>query len=267
MNLLKLKTIQSGVFKSLIEALKEPLTDTNIEFTDKGMKIMSMDSGHCVLVHLRIYPDNLIEYECKGKIVIGVSIPNLYKLHRSITQDDVLTWYITENDPNRLGILIENKAKQQITDYHLNLMELNEDEMNIPDHQYPFELSMPAGDLQKICRDMKNLTTSSIDIKQHKDKLIFSTTGEFASQMTTRSPGDSINDLNVIKTDDDEIYQGVFKLEKLIEFTKCTNLGGNPSPVTMLMKNDYPLIIIYPVSNLGEIKLCLAPMVQQSEDV
>ena len=63
--------------------------------------------------------------------------------------------------------------------------------------------------------------------------------------------------LQFVKTKEDEMYAGTFDLEKLNEFTKCTGLG---SVVTILMQNDFPLIFIYPVGNLGDITLCLAPL-------
>lgn len=263
--LLKFQTVQSGAFKSLIEALKELLTETNIEFSSEGMKIMSMDESHTVLVRLKLLKDNFNEYICPDRIIIGVSIPNLHKLLKSITQYDILTWYIMSNDPNRLGIQIDNSEKHQKTDYRLNLLEINEEDMDIPDHQYPYDISLPSSDFQKICRDMKNLNTKTIDIKQHKNELIFSTVGDFASQTTTRTPGSNNGNL-VIHTTDNEIYQGAFNLEKLIDFTKCTNLGGSATNVKMLMKKEYPLMFIYQVADLGEITLCLAPMLQQGDE-
>lgn len=52
-----------------------------------------------------------------------------------------------------------------------------------------------------------------------------------------------------------EIVQGVFSLKYLSMFTKFTNLSNT---VDLLMKNDFPLLVRYPVSSLGEIKLLLS---------
>ena len=51
---LEIKTVQSQAFKILIEALKELLTDTCVEFDETGMKVVSMDTSHCVLAHLKL---------------------------------------------------------------------------------------------------------------------------------------------------------------------------------------------------------------------
>ena len=50
----ELKTVQSSAFRILIEALKEILTDANIEIESSGIKIMTMDPSHTVLVHLKL---------------------------------------------------------------------------------------------------------------------------------------------------------------------------------------------------------------------
>ena len=51
--IMELKTVQTGAFKTLTEALKEILTDANIEFTDSAMKIITMDPTQTILVHLK----------------------------------------------------------------------------------------------------------------------------------------------------------------------------------------------------------------------
>ena len=45
MYLLELKTVQTNAIKVLIQALKEILTDANIEFNETGLKIVAMDSS------------------------------------------------------------------------------------------------------------------------------------------------------------------------------------------------------------------------------
>ena len=49
-NLFEIKTIQAAAFRTLIEALKEILTEANLEFDNTGIKIMAMDETHTVQV-------------------------------------------------------------------------------------------------------------------------------------------------------------------------------------------------------------------------
>ena len=78
--LLEIRTVQSPPFRCLIEALKEILTDANIEFDDTGMKIIAMDASHTVLVHLKLESKNFESYHCPNKLVLGIGMLNFFKL-------------------------------------------------------------------------------------------------------------------------------------------------------------------------------------------
>ena len=56
--ILEIKTVQSAAFRILIEALKEILTDANMEFDSSGLKVIAMDNSHTVLVHLKLEAGN-----------------------------------------------------------------------------------------------------------------------------------------------------------------------------------------------------------------
>ena len=50
-NILTIKTVQITPFRVLMMALKDILLETNITFTNQGIKIINMDKSHTVLVH------------------------------------------------------------------------------------------------------------------------------------------------------------------------------------------------------------------------
>jgi proliferating cell nuclear antigen len=259
--LLEIKTVQTNAFKVLIEALKEILTDTNIEFTNTGIKIIAMDPSHTVLVHLKLEANNFDDYNfnIETKLVVGVSMLNFFKLIKTMTNNDTLTLYIEENDINRLGIKIENGEKNSITNFKLNLMDLDEESITIPPATFESITTMPSGDFQKICRDMSNLS-DTIEIKSIGQQLIFSCSGNFAD--SEHIIGETSNGLLFVKnSNDSQIIQGYYNLKHLVLFTKCTNLCNS---IEMYMKNNFPIVIKFAVGNLGSLKLALAPQCQQN---
>ena len=129
--LLEVKTVQSSAFRILIEALKEILTDANLEFDSTGMKVMAMDSSHTVLVHLKLHSDKFETYFCKNKIIVGVNMINLFKLIKTMGNNETLTLYIEEENESLLGIRIDNSEKNSITKFKLNLMDLQEENIQI----------------------------------------------------------------------------------------------------------------------------------------
>ena len=254
--ILELKTVQTGAFKTMTEALKEILTDANIEFTDSAMKIITMDPTQTILVHLKLEKDNFESYYCKHKIFIGVNMLNFFKLIRTLTNNDALTLFIEEHNVNLLGIRIENGEKNSLTNYYLNLIEVDETTYQIPPAQFESIITMPSNEFNKICRDMINLS-DIIEIKSVGNQLIFSCNGEFANQETII--GETSNGLTFVKSStEDNIIQGYYNLKHLVLFTKCSNLCNS---IEMYMKNNFPIVIKFTVGSLGSLKLCLAPKV------
>ncbi len=255
-NLIEIKTVQSAAFRILIEALKEILTDANFEIDQTGIKIIAMDSSHTVLVHLKLNAENFELFECKKKRILGVNMLNMFKLIKTMGNNDSLTLYLEEDSESVLCIKIENSEKNSVTNFKLNLMDLHEENIQIPPATFDSVITMPSGDFQKICRDMHNLS-DDIEIKSSDNQLIFNCKGHFASQETCI--GEANSGLAFLKNNDpQEIVQGVYALKHLVLFGKCTNLCNS---IELFLKNDYPLIIKYSVASLGEIKLCLAPKV------
>jgi proliferating cell nuclear antigen len=255
---LEIRTVQSSAFKILVEALKELLVDTCIEFDETGMKIISMDNSHVVLVHLKLDATKFEYYYCENKLSIGVNMLNLFKLVRTINSNDTLTLFIEKNDLNHLGIKIENGDKNQKTVYKLNLLDLNNPNITIDPAEFNSQINLPSVDFQKICRDM-NQIAEYVEIKNINNQLILSCQGEFCSQETVLMDNDGMN--SICNKRSDEIVQGVFSLKYLVLFTKCTNLC---STVELYLKNDYPLICVWNVASLGNIRLCLAPFANQN---
>lgn len=251
-NCLEIKTIQASAFKILVEALKEMLTDTCIEFDESGMKIVAMDTAHIVLVHLKLDASKFEHYFCEKKTVIGVNMLNLNKLIKTINGNDTLTLFMDSEDRNHLGIKIENGDKNTKTTYKLNLLDLDNEKISVDPAEFNSVITLPSIDFQKICRDMNNLA-EFVEIRNVNNQLIFNCKGEFCAQETILSDNESNT---ICNKNANEIVQGVFSLRYLVMFTKCTNLCNT---VELYLKNDYPLIIKYGVASLGEVKLCIAP--------
>ena len=254
--IINVKTVQSGAVRILFEALKEILTDTNMVFDETGIKLIATDNSHIVLIHMKLLADKFEHFHCYEKTSIGINVNNLYKLIKTMSNNDILTFFIEKENPNKLGIKINNIEKNSQTLFKLNLLDIQNEEINIPPAIFETELTLPSSDFQKIIRDMTNIG-ENIEIKSIGNTLMLNCEGDFANQETILA--ETQNGLNFSVSQKVELpIQGVFSLKYLILFTKCTNLCNL---IHMYIKNDYPLIIKYDIANLGEIKLCLSPLV------
>ena len=261
------QTIQSSEFRILIEALKEILTDATFEFhppekkdalkegdeiESKGfIKLLAVDQTHTVLVHL--FLNDFQKFYCEETCNVGLNMLNLFKLIKTMNNNDHLSLYIEKSNINQLCVNIENGEKASRTIYKLNILDIPNDKIDIPAVQFNSVITMPSGDFQKYIRDMHNLA-NEVEIKSAAETLYLSCKGDFADQETTLGKSQNGMTFNVTDT---SIVQGIFALKHLFLFTKCTNLCNN---IEMYLRNDYPLIVKYDVGSLGEIKLCLAPI-------
>jgi proliferating cell nuclear antigen len=234
-NLFEIKTVQSGAFRTLIEALKEILTEANLEFDSQGIKVMAVDETHTVLVYLRLHSDRFESYYCPQKYVLGVNMIYLFKLIKTMGNNDSLTLYLPTSNPNKLGIRMENSEKSTITNYFLKLFDTDVEDIQIPNMNFPSIIHLPSADIQKICRDMNALGEKlDVEITSQGGDLIFKCMGDFAEQETVISENNST--VKVQKnTNTTEIVQGLFQLKHLVLFTKCTSLC--PS-IELYLKND-----------------------------
>jgi proliferating cell nuclear antigen len=253
-NLFEIRTSQSAIFRNLIEALKEILTEANLEFDSTGIKVMDMDETHTVLVYLRLHADKFTEgFYCPNKFVLGINMIYLYKLIKTMGNNDILTLYLPASNPNKLGIRMENSDKSACTNYFLKIFDTNVEEIQAPNLSFTSIIRMPSAEFQKVCRDMNTRGDGDeVEITSVGGDLIFRNIGDYSEQETILTENST---MKIQRMGKNEIVQGVFQLKHLVLFTKCTNLC---QAIEIYMKNDYPLIIRYNFPSLGEVKLVLA---------
>lgn len=244
--LFMIRTVKAAPFRTLIDAIKDILTEANIEVDQHGMKIMAMDGTRTILVHMRLYADRFGEFFCARKCILGINMMNFNKMVKQIKNEESLMLFMEKSNTSRMGIRILNGEKQMVTTKYLNLMELDIKPIEIPPVHIPSVITMPSMDFQNIVKDLSQLG-DKVEIKSAENELIFRLEGgEFGSQET----------VCVMPQTQTEIVQGYFLLKPLSLFTKCT---GMSTDIMMYLKNDYPIMIEYDVAGLGEIKLALAP--------
>jgi proliferating cell nuclear antigen len=260
-NVLTIKTVQIAPFRTLMTALKDILLETNISFQPDGIRIISMDKSHTILVHLYLAASNFEFFECKKeKIIIGVNMFHLFKLINSIDNDDTLTIYIENADyfdgiVSHLGLKFENGDIKQCKTQKLKLIEPDPDELEVPDVTFSSIINLPSSDFQKIIRDLSCIS-EKLEIKSVGNELIFKCQGQFASAEIHRAESDGSMGF-VVKQDASKIIQGEFSLKNLGYFIKCTNLC---SQIELYLENDLPLIVKYDVASLGSIRMALVPL-------
>jgi proliferating cell nuclear antigen len=242
---MKFKTIQASALKSAFEVLKDILNDVNIYFTPEGVRILTLDTARVALVDMFLESSNFEEYYCEDAMVAGVNVTNMFKLLKFISNNDTLTMEI--NSREYLDIRIENTAKRSDTKFQLKLLDINEDQIEVPDIKMAVVTTMPSIDFQRICRDMNNIS-NNLEITRNATQFVIKCQGDFANQET------------ILECTDDGSFsgelQGTYSLKYLNLFTKAT---GMCATVQIMQEEDNRFMVLrYNVANLGELKFYLA---------
>jgi proliferating cell nuclear antigen len=256
-SVLFIKTIQTGAFKTLFNALKDIIIECNLIFTPEGIKIVNMDKTQTVVVYLDLPADKFEEYVCTcEKILICINLQHFVRVLGWLDTNDTLVMYIDNKHyddgfVSSLTIRIESKAINQIWTTNLHVVDAASEDTHFPEMKFTTEITMPSIDFQKNIRALSNLT-NKIEIKAVGDELNFNCSGQVADSNIMRPS--SVSSTNK-EGGSMEVVQGVFSSRTLSNFIKCTNLCPQ---IVLYLGNNLPLVVQYSVANLGILRLCLA---------
>lgn len=250
-------TSKIAPIKYLTELLKDLLTEGNLECNSEGIKLLSIDSGRTVLIHMKLFKDGFEDYKCEQPVILGVNLEHSFKIIKNIENSDVLRLFVAKDNVNRLGIERYNKEENLNNTIYQSLIDIPITQRDIPSPTFNSVIIISSARFQKICREISQFS-EKIEIMVVNNQLIFKGCNESASQEIKIKP--SNNGMQFESNNPEEIVQGVFKLKHLVQFSKCVNLTNS---LKIMIKNNYPIVIEATMPGLGFIRLCLAPNAEE----
>jgi len=255
-----------------------------------------------VLIQLIIHAEKLTEFICNVPTIIGINIPYWSKLFKKVTANHDLTVQQSSSKNTDVRIILENSKRndQLVIDYHLKETAEN-DAPVIDDLEYNCQVKIPSSYFQDICNHMKAIGVNLIELTQSGNSLTISSKNEESTQTIVLNSNEFIENRNnrdeeigsdsddeqpkekkkrktvsrkskqedakieVIHNDNEQnedMYQGKFNLETLLDLTKCSKLNDG---LQICMANDNPLLLIIDLG-IGELKLAVAPKVDEKND-
>ena len=249
-HLLEVRTVSGNTFKNLFDTLKAVLTEANIVFTDKGLKVAAIDTKKNALVHLFMDAKSFEFYHCKEKLVLGVDIDLFHKTIRTNRMNDLLCFVVHKDDTRCLEVSFENFQKGTRVCDKIQLLSLPE--YQIADKiEYNPPPEIDSQSFQTICREMSGFHATKLEIMCSGDEITFSN----LDGITKRQVSIKIDNVE----GSTEVTRGVFSLKFLKSFAKAANLSNR---VRIYLQNDNPLICEYSVAGLGTLKYVLTSEIQ-----
>lgn len=107
---------QGSIFKNILEAMKELVTDCNLDCSEEELTIQSMDSAHVALVSVRLSSNAFSHYRCDKPNSLGINTPNIAKIFKMMGKDDSVTLKAEEKGDS-LMVMFEGSQTDTIADF------------------------------------------------------------------------------------------------------------------------------------------------------
>jgi proliferating cell nuclear antigen len=253
---------KASTLKKVIEAIKDLVTDGNIEVSETGMNLQAMDSSHVSLVSLVLHTDMFEHFRCDRNVTLGINLPNFAKILKCSGNDDSVTLK-AQDDGENLAIVFESEGQERVSEFELKLMDIDAESLGIPDQDYNTNVKMSSAEFQRIVRDMTVLgDTCSIGCT--KEGVKFSVSGDLGQgNITLRQTNSVDKEEEAVTIEMDEPVELNFALRYLGFFTKASPLCPR---VTISMSPDVPIVVAYNVGGekdtegAGSLSFYLAPI-------
>ncbi len=107
--MLEAKFLQATVLKKVVDAVRELVTDVNIDCTSSGLSLQSMDDAHVTLVILQLRAEGFESYRCDRNIPVGINMASLAKIIKCGNNEDALTLKASD-DGETMSIVFESPS-------------------------------------------------------------------------------------------------------------------------------------------------------------
>lgn len=251
------RLVQGKILKMIIEAIQVLVSDVNVDCSQEEIAIQSMDGSHVALVAMSLSAAAFDHFRCDRSLSLGLNSGNVSKIFKMMGNDDVVILK-AEDDGDTLTLMFESTKSETIADFELKLMEIDSEQLGVPDTPYKCTIKMPSGEFQRIVRDLQVLG-DTCTVSCTKEGIRFSVTGAVGTgNILTRANATPDKEEDQVIIDMEEEVELNFALRYLNFFTKATPLS--PS-VIISMSPEVPIVIEYPIEDVGHVKYYLAPKI------
>eukprot|EP00939_MAST-03C_sp_MAST-3C-sp1_P004665 g4665.t1 len=257
------RLVEGHILKKLVDAMKDLVSDANIDVSNTGLALQAMDSSHVSLCAVLLRADGFDHFRADRNLTLGLNFVSLSKILKCAGNSDIITMK-AEDDGDSINFMFETPSQDRISDFEMKLMDIDSEHLGIPGQDYKVCIQMPAAEFQRICRDMQVLGETCA-IKAEKGGVKFSVSGDMGTGNIICRPTskDDAKDEEKTVIDVEEPLELTFALRYLNLFTKATPLS---STVTLKMSPEVPLVVEYPIGDAGYVRYYLAPKIDDEED-
>jgi proliferating cell nuclear antigen len=256
-------------FVTIFKNAKMICKEVNISVKPTGLYVQGMDSAHVAIFELYLMSGWFTSFECKTDVVMGVYCEVIGNILNCLADGQILKWSYMHDSSEELLIYFENCGMDKM--FEVKLMDIDEEQLAIPDMEYDVDLKLNSIGFEKIMNQL-NMFGETLEIECGKDDTIYMRTDGDAGKMQVRMKEDDIIEYAY----DDEVELTIrFSLKYLAMFSKFSKLN---SACSLHMSRNQPIKMMYALDSwmeddeendnktLNYFRFYLAPEMDENDD-
>jgi len=251
---------QGNLLKNVVDAIKDLVTEGTLDCSKKGITMQAMDASHVSLCELNLKSTGFEGYRCDRDVAMGLSLTNLAKILKCAGNDDSIT-IRSSDDSDVASFVFESTKTDKISEFEFKLMDIDSENLNVPDQKYDCQVSMSSKEFRTIITDLAALG-DNCTISVTKDGVSFSVSGDMGTANVSVRQKTAVDEKQKdgCTIDLQQPVKLMFTIRHLVQFTKATPLAER---VNLSMSAEHPLVVEYVMEGAGDIKYYLAPKLDE----
>jgi proliferating cell nuclear antigen len=250
-----------GQLVNIFRNIKSIVNDVNVNISEEGLYIQSMDGSHVCLVEIKIGTDWFDSFDAGIPEVIGINCEMLFKVIDCWKDGQKITIYTKTCDK----LFIDFEGENTITKkYSLPLMNIDAEVMDIPDAEYQVDIALRSFDFKEIIGEMV-LFNHELHLMCTDEKIMLKAEGD-VGEMIVEIKEDDILEYCVEEDCDLSVNYGIRFINAMCAFYKLNTDVYIHSSIDKPLKIHYSLDDSNSEESKNYVRFFIAPKINDDDD-
>lgn len=254
-------TNKAELFTGLFQHIKSFTDHINIMFTNERMYVQCMDGARVSIMEICLPTEWFDSYNLEQPITIGISSMMLFKILNSREKSQSLRIELTSPDSDQLVLHMVSESKIEFDKhFEIPLMALDSDTMEIPEKDYPAEITLSSTNLSGIVNQLKMFGDTMV-FHCSEEKIMLESTSKDQGKMFVEISIDDISSFAINEGEKLELSYSLTYLHNICLYNKLTK------EVELKVAKDFPMMIKYDLGmENAYLRFFLAPKINDDDE-
>lgn len=264
MNISITNLVKADIFAGIFQHIKVFTDNVNIIFDKDSISLQTMDNSRISIFEVKIPATwfDTYTHTAQSSIAVGISSIILFKILNARDKSQNLQIIYNEGATDSLEIhfLSLEGSKTVCYDKHfvVPLIDMEVDNMNIPDIDYSAEFSLPATVFSALVNQLKQFG-ETLEIQCSEQNIFLVAHSLESGKMSVEIKNDDLTEFAIVEGDELNLSYSLNYLHNICLYNKLAKEIG------IHLCANYPLRIDYDLGEGASIRFYLAPKIGDDE--